>query len=129
MAGATAIPPKGRFGLIGQLWFQVLAGMVAGILLGHFAPDTGEAMKPLGDAFIALIKMMIGPVIFVTVVHGIAGMNDRKSVGRIALKALFYFEAVTILALIIGMVAVHLIQPGAGMNVDLHAIDTSSIAD
>ncbi|MDN4634317.1 C4-dicarboxylate transporter DctA [Sphingomonas sp. PsM26] len=116
-----------RFGIFGQLWFQVLAGTVLGILLGHFSPATGVAMKPFGDAFIKLIRMMIGPVIFVTVVHGIAGMNDMKSVGRVALKSILYFEAVTILALIFGLVMVDLWQPGAGMNIDVAAIDTASI--
>ncbi|MEG3166232.1 C4-dicarboxylate transporter DctA [Sphingomonas sp. PB2P19] len=116
-----------RFGVFGQLWFQVLAGTVIGILLGHFAPTTAVAMKPFGDAFIKLIRMMIGPVIFVTVVHGIAGMNDMKSVGRVALKSILYFEAVTILALIFGLVMVDIWQPGAGMNIDVAAIDTASI--
>jgi aerobic C4-dicarboxylate transport protein len=117
----------GRFGILGQLWFQVLAGTLIGILLGHFAPGTAVAMKPFGDAFIKLIRMMIGPIIFVTVVHGIAGMNDMKAVGRVALKSILYFEAITILALIFGLVAVDLWQPGAGMNIDAAAIDTSSI--
>ncbi|WP_336958166.1 C4-dicarboxylate transporter DctA [Sphingobium aquiterrae] len=117
----------GRFGILGQLWFQVLAGTLIGILLGHFAPSTAVAMKPLGDAFIKLIRMMIGPVVFVTVVHGIAGMSDMKSVGRVALKSIVYFEIITILALIFGLVAVDLWQPGVGMNIDASAIDTSSI--
>ncbi len=119
--------PASRFGVFGQLWFQVLAGTVLGIALGHFAPETGVAMKPFGDAFIKLIRMMIGPVIFVTVVHGIAGMNDMASVGRVALKSILYFEAVTILALIFGLVAVDLWQPGVGMNIDVSQIDTASI--
>lgn len=117
----------GRFGIAGQLWFQVLAGTLIGILLGHFAPSIAVAMKPFGDAFIKLIKMMIGPIIFVTVVHGIAGMNDMKSVGRVALKSIVYFEAVTILALIVGLVAVDLWKPGVGMNIDAATIDTASI--
>lgn len=116
-----------RFGIAGQLWFQVLVGTIAGILLGHFAPGTAVAMKPLGDAFIKLIRMMIGPVIFVTVVHGVAGMNDMKAVGRVALKSIVYFEAITILALIFGLVAVDLWRPGVGMNIDAAAIDTASI--
>ena len=116
-----------RFGVFGQLWFQVLAGTLIGILLGHFAPTTAVAMKPLGDAFIKLIRMMIGPIIFVTVVHGIAGMNDMKAVGRVALKSILYFEAVTILALIFGLVAVDLWRPGAGMNINAATIDTASI--
>ncbi|WP_280950286.1 C4-dicarboxylate transporter DctA [Rhizobium sp. WYCCWR10014] len=119
--------PAGRFGLFGQLWFQVLAGTLLGILLGHFAPATAVAMKPFGDAFIKMIRMMIGPIIFVTVVHGIAGMNDMKSVGRVALKSIIYFEAITILALIFGLIAVDLWRPGEGMNIDAAAIDTESI--
>lgn len=118
---------RSRGGIVGQLWFQVLAGTLIGILLGHFAPEIGIAMKPFGDAFIKLIRMMIGPIIFVTVVHGIAGMNDMKSVGRVALKSIIYFEVITILALIFGLVAVDLWQPGAGMNIDAAAIDTASI--
>ncbi|GAA0443343.1 MULTISPECIES: C4-dicarboxylate transporter DctA [Sphingomonas] len=117
----------GRFGILGQLWFQVLAGTVIGILLGHFAPGTAVAMKPFGDAFIKLIRMMIGPIIFVTVVHGIAGMNDMTAVGRVALKSILYFEVITIIALVFGLVAVNLWQPGAGMNIDAAAIDTASI--
>jgi aerobic C4-dicarboxylate transport protein len=109
------------------LWFQVLVGMAAGILLGHFAPEAGAAMKPLGDGFIALIRMMIGPVIFCTVVHGIAGIRDMKRLGRLALKALIYFEVITILALVIGLVAVNLWQPGAGMNIDPASLDTDAI--
>jgi len=125
MDSAPSSPP--RRGLVRQLWFQVLVAMVAGILLGHFAPATGAAMKPLGDGFIALIRMMIGPVIFCTVVHGIAGIRDMKRLGRLALKALIYFEAITILALVIGLVAVNLWQPGAGMNIDPASLDTQAV--
>ena len=95
-----------RFGIVGQLWFQVLAGTLIGVLLGWLQPDIGSAMKPFGDAFIKLIRMMIGPIIFVTVVHGIAGMRDMRSVGRLALKSLIYFEVITILALIVGLVVI-----------------------
>lgn len=116
-----------RFGIAGQLWFQVLAATLIGILLGHFAPGIGVAMKPFGDAFIKLIRMMIAPIIFVTVVHGIAGMNDMKSVGRVALKSLLYFEAITILALVFGLVAVDLWRPGVGMNIDPATINSASI--
>ncbi|EZP52333.1 C4-dicarboxylate transporter DctA [Sphingomonas sp. RIT328] len=116
-----------RFGIAGQLWFQVLVGTLIGILLGHFAPGTAVAMKPFGDAFIKLIRMMIGPIIFVTVVHGVAGMNDMTAVGRVALKSILYFEAITILALIFGLVAVDLWRPGVGMNINAAAIDTASI--
>jgi aerobic C4-dicarboxylate transport protein len=122
-----AVKQRARFGVFGQLWFQVLCGTLIGILVGWLAPHAGTAMKPFGDAFIKLIRMMIGPVIFVTVVHGIAGMNDMKSVGRVALKSLLYFEAITILALIIGLVVVDLWQPGTGMNIDASKIDTGSI--
>lgn len=117
----------GRFGVLGQLWFQVLAGTLLGILVGWLAPDAGSAMKPLGDAFIKLIRMMIGPIIFVTVVHGIAGMNDMKSVGRVALKSIVYFEVVTVLALVVGLIGVDLWRPGVGMNIDAAAIDATSI--
>ncbi|MGV1988170.1 C4-dicarboxylate transporter DctA [Agrobacterium sp. 22-221-1] len=116
-----------RFGILGQLWFQVLAGTVIGILLGNFAPEIAIAMKPFGDAFIKMIRMMIGPIIFVTVVHGIAGMNDMKSVGRVALKSIFYFEVITTLALVFGLVAVNLWKPGAAMNIDPTTLDASSI--
>lgn len=116
-----------RFGIVGQLWFQVLAGTVLGILLGHFAPEIAVAMKPFGDAFIKMIRMMIGPIIFVTVVHGIAGMNDMKSVGRVALKSILYFEAITTIALIFGLVAVNLWKPGVGMNIDPTSLDAASI--
>ena len=102
----SAAPPRHR--LIGQLWFQVLAATAAGILLGHYYPDIAEKTKPLGDLFINLVRMIIGPVIFCSVVHGIAGMNDMKRVGRVALKALGYFLAITLVALIIALVAVNL---------------------
>lgn len=124
---AGELKQRGRFGVFGQLWFQVLAGTLIGIVLGWLAPQAGTAMKPLGDAFIKLIRMMIGPIIFVTVVHGIAGMNDMKSVGRVALKSLVYFEVITILALIVGLIGVNLWQPGVGMNIDASSIDTASI--
>jgi aerobic C4-dicarboxylate transport protein len=123
---AVVAPPRRR--LIGQLWFQVVVATVVGILLGHFYPGIAEKTKPLGDAFINLIRMIIGPVIFCSVVHGIAGMNDMKRVGRVALKALGYFLAITLVALVIALVAVNLWKPGAGMNVDARAIDTHAVA-
>jgi aerobic C4-dicarboxylate transport protein len=110
-----------------HLYVQVLTAIAIGILLGHFYPSLGEQMKPLGDGFIKLIKMMIAPIIFCTVVHGIASMEDMKKVGRVGLKALIYFEVVTTLALIVGLVVVNVLQPGVGMNVDPRAIDTKSI--
>jgi aerobic C4-dicarboxylate transport protein len=121
-------PQTRRFGIAGQLWFQVLVGTVAGIVVGHVSPALGADMKPLGDAFIALIRMMIGPVIFCTVVHGIAGMNDMKSVGRVALKSILYFEAITIFALIFALVAVDIWKPGAGMNINPALLDAKSVA-
>src|SRR3954464_7727785 len=110
-----------------HLYAQVLCAIVFGVLLGHFYPALGAQMKPLGDLFIKLIKMLIAPIIFCTVVHGIASMEDMKKVGRVGLKALLYFEAMTTLALVVGLVIVNLWQPGAGMNVDPAALDTRSI--
>ena len=110
-----------------HLYVQVLVAIVCGVLLGHFYPSLGEAMKPLGDAFIKLIKMVIAPIIFFTVVHGIASMRDMKRVGRVGLKALIYFEVVTTLALVVGLLVINLWKPGAGMNVDLSTVDTKSI--
>lgn len=124
---ATKAKAEARLGILGQLWFQVLVGTIVGIILGHFAPTTAAAMKPLGDAFIKMIRMMIAPIIFVTVVHGIAGMSDMKSVGRVALKSLLYFEVITTLALIFGLVAVNLWKPGAGMNIDASTLDASTV--
>src|SRR5215218_8525794 len=110
-----------------HLYVQVLVAIVVGVLLGHFWPEIGAQMKPLGDLFIKLIKMLIAPIIFCTVVHGIASMEDMKKVGRVGLKSLLYFEAMTTLALVVGLVIVNLWQPGAGMNVDPAALDTRSI--
>jgi aerobic C4-dicarboxylate transport protein len=110
-----------------QLWFQVLVAMAAGAMLGYARPDFGVVMQPLGDLFVNLIRMIIGPVIFCTVVHGIAAMNDMKRVGRVALKALIWFEAVTLAALVFALVGVNLWQPGAGMNIDPSALDANSV--
>ncbi|AKC69275.1 dicarboxylate/amino acid:cation symporter [Pandoraea oxalativorans] len=110
------------------LYVQVLFAIVVGILLGHFRPDLAVEMKPLGDAFIKLIKMIIGPVIFCTVVTGIAGMEDMKKVGRVGGKALIYFEVVSTLALVIGLIATHVLKPGAGFNVDINSLDPKAIA-
>jgi aerobic C4-dicarboxylate transport protein len=111
-----------------HLYFQVLAAIGIGILLGYFYPETGVAMKPLGDGFIKLIKMIIAPIIFCTVVNGIAGMRELDKVGRVGIKALLYFEVVSTLALIIGLIVVHVIQPGVGMNVDASSLDTKSLS-
>jgi aerobic C4-dicarboxylate transport protein len=125
-AAAPGFHQQGRW--YQHLYVQVLTAILLGALLGHFYPSLGEAMKPLGDAFIKMIKMLIAPIIFFTVVHGIAGMKDMKKVGRVGLKALVYFEVVTTFALVIGLIVANLWQPGTGMNVDLSHVDTSSIA-
>lgn len=111
-----------------SLYFQVICAIIAGVMLGHFHPEIGAQMKPLGDAFIKLIKMIIAPVIFLTVVHGIASMKDMKKVGRVGLKALLYFEGVTTLALIIGLIVINVLQPGAGMNIDPTTLDAKAVA-
>jgi len=111
-----------------SLYVQVITAIVIGVLLGHFQPHIGEAMKPLGDGFIKLIKMIIAPIIFCTVVVGIAGMEDMKKVGKTGGLALLYFEIVSTLALIVGLVIINVVQPGAGMNVDPNSLDTKSVA-
>src|SRR5438034_6516295 len=111
-----------------SLYFQVIVAIVIGVLLGHFYPETGTAMKPLGDGFIKLIKMIIAPIIFCTVVVGIAGMEDMKKVGKTGGYALLYFEIVSSIALLVGLVIVNVVQPGHGMNVDPATLDTKSIA-
>jgi len=110
-----------------NLYVQVLTAIVLGALLGHFYPETGADMKPLGDGFIKLIKMIIAPIIFCTVVTGIAGMEDMKKVGRVGAKALLYFEIVSTLALAIGLVCVSVIRPGVGMNADVSKLDTKAL--
>jgi len=111
-----------------SLYFQVVTAIVIGVLLGHFYPHTGEAMKPLGDGFIKLIKMVIAPIIFCTVVVGIAGMEDMKKVGKTGGLALLYFEIVSSIALVVGLVIINLVQPGRGMNIDPSSLDTKGIA-
>lgn len=110
-----------------QLWIQVLIAMALGILTGHFFPDLGVKLQPLGDGFIKLIRMLIAPIIFCTVVLGIAKMDDMSRVGRVAIKGLLYFEVMTTIALVVGLVVVNLWQPGAGMNVNASNLDTASI--
>ncbi|MFC3321805.1 dicarboxylate/amino acid:cation symporter [Mesorhizobium cantuariense] len=111
-----------------QLYVQVLVAITVGILLGHFYPSVGESMKPLGDAFIKLVKMIIAPVIFLTVTTGIAGMSDLQKVGRVAGKAMLYFLTFSTLALIIGLVVANVVQPGAGFNIDPATLDASTIS-
>lgn len=110
-----------------HLYAQVLIAIALGILLGHFYPETGVAMKPFGDGFIKLIKMIIAPVIFCTVVSGIAGMQDMGKVSRVGIKTLLYFEVVSTLALLIGLLVVHILEPGTGMNADIGSLDTQSL--
>src|SRR6476660_7030800 len=114
--------------LYASLYFQVILAIVIGVLLGHFFPDTGAAMKPLGDGFIKLINMSIAPIIFCTVVVGIAGMEDMKKVGKTGGYALLYFEIVSTIALIVGLTIVNTVQPGAGMNIDPATLDTKGVA-
>ncbi len=110
-----------------SLYIQVLLAILVGVMLGHFYPGFAVQLKPLGDGFIKLIKMMIAPVIFCTIVTGIAGMQDTKKVGRVGLKALLYFEIVTTLALIIGLIVINILKPGVGMNIDTATLDAKSV--
>jgi len=110
-----------------HLYVQVLTAIAIGVVLGNFFPETGVAMKPFGEAFIKLIKMIITPVIFCTVVTGIAGMEDMKKVGRVGAKALLYFEVITSLALAIGLIVVNVIRPGDGFNADVTKLDTKAL--
>lgn len=112
-----------------HLYVQVLIAITAGALLGHWWPETGAALKPLGDGFIKLVKMVIAPVIFLTVVTGIAGMRALGEVGRVAAKAFIYFLSVSTLALIIGLIVANVVQPGAGMNIDPATLDANAVAD
>jgi len=117
-----------KFSFVKSLYFQVLTAIALGVLLGHFYPQLGADMKPFGDAFVKLIKMIIAPVIFCTVVTGIAGMESMKAVGRTGAVALLYFEIVSTIALIIGLIIVNVFQPGAGMNVDPATLDAKAVA-
>ena len=126
MNAATAPPPARSW--FSHLYVQVIIGVVLGIMVGGFFPEAGKSLKPLGDGFIKLIKMMIAPIIFCTVVHGIASMGELKKLGRIGFKALLYFEIVSTLALIIGLIVVNVVQPGAGLNINASTLDTKSIA-
>jgi aerobic C4-dicarboxylate transport protein len=122
----TAAVP--RTPLYSRLYFQVITGITLGVLLGYFAPNAGAAMRPLGEGFIKLIRMIIAPIIFTTVAVGIGKMGAMKDVGRIGFKALLYFEVVSSLALLIGLVVVNLYKPGVGMNVDPRTIDASAVS-
>ncbi|GKX64338.1 Aerobic C4-dicarboxylate transport protein [Pragia fontium] len=117
-----------KLSIFKSLYIQVLFAITVGVLLGHFYPEIGASMKPLGDGFIKLIKMIIAPIIFCTVVTGIAGMENMKAVGRTGGIALLYFEIVSTLALLIGLIVVNVVKPGAGMNVDASQLDASAVA-
>ncbi|THG41914.1 dicarboxylate/amino acid:cation symporter [Sphingomonas olei] len=123
---AVSLPRKPRW--YSHLYVQVLIAITAGVLLGHFAPATGEAMKPIGDGFIKLVKMIIVPVIFLTIVTGIAGMRDLSAVGRVAGKAFAYFLFFSTLALIVGLIVANVVRPGAGLNIDPATLDPSRVA-
>jgi aerobic C4-dicarboxylate transport protein len=110
------------------LYIQVIIAIVIGIAVGYLFPDTGKALKPLGDGFIQLIKMMIAPVIFCTVVHGIASMSDLKKVGRVGVKTLLYFEVVSTLALVIGLLVGEIVRPGSGFNIDPASLDPKAVS-
>ncbi|HTM03567.1 MAG TPA: dicarboxylate/amino acid:cation symporter, partial [Vicinamibacterales bacterium] len=114
--------------LISSLYVQVLIGIAAGVLLGFFAPDTAVAMKPFGDGFIKLVRMLIAPIVFTTVVVGIAQTGAMKEIGRIGLRALVYFEVVSTISLLIGLIVAHLVQPGAGMHFNAATADVSAVA-
>ena len=109
------------------LYIQVLIAIVLGVLLGWYAPEWGKSLKWLGDAFIALIKMLIAPIIFCTIVHGIASIGDLKKVGRVGLKALIYFEVVSSLALLVGIIVGEIVQPGAGFGADVSKLDAKAV--
>ncbi|HVE56227.1 MAG TPA: dicarboxylate/amino acid:cation symporter [Pyrinomonadaceae bacterium] len=117
-----------KHGFFRTLYFQVLVGIAVGVALGALYPSLGEQMKPLGDAFVKLIKMLIAPIIFLTVVTGIAGIGDMKKLGRVGLKALLYFEVVTTIALVIGLIVVELVKPGAGINATPESLNAGATA-
>src|SRR3978361_1039589 len=121
MAGTSAKSAKG-------LYIQVLLGVIIGAALGHFWPALAVQMQPFGDAFIKLVRMIIAPIVFVTVVVGIAKLSDAKEVGRIGLKAIIYFEVLTTVAMFIGLIVAHVFQPGAGLNIDPSTLDSKAVA-
>jgi aerobic C4-dicarboxylate transport protein len=123
-----AAPPRASRAWYTILYVQVILAIIAGVIIGYLDPKLGVQLKPLGDGFIALIRMMIAPVIFCTIVHGIASMGDLKKIGRVGIKTLFYFEAVSTLALVIGLVVADVLQPGHGFNVDPATLDPKAVA-
>jgi aerobic C4-dicarboxylate transport protein len=127
IASEAIAEPRARVPFYRQLYVQVLTAIALGILLGHFYPSIGESLKPLGDAFIKLVKMVIAPVIFLTVATGVAGMADLHKVGRVAGKAMIYFLTFSTIALAVGLVVSNVIQPGAGMHIDVSSLDAKAI--
>src|SRR4029450_2078583 len=120
--------PTDRAPIYTHLYFQVLVGIAMGVAVGYLWPKTGAALRPLGDGFIKLIRMMIAPIIFGTVVVGIAKMGDMKSVGRIGVRSLVYFEIVSTVALLIGLAVINLVRPGVGINADPATLDAKAVA-
>src|ERR1700761_1021239 len=119
-------PQRARKPFYRDVSFQVFVGIVLGVAVGHWWPGAGNASQPLGDAFIRLIQMVVGPIIFCSVVSGIANAGDMKKVGRVAIKAIVYFEVLTSIALVIGLVTTNLLQPGAGMNIDVKTLNAGA---
>ena len=117
-----------RRSMLGPLWLQVLIGILLGVVVGILFPHSGASLKPLGDGFVKLIRMTLAPIIFGSVVVGIAKMGDLKEVGRVGAKALLYFEVVSTISLLLGLLAVDLLQPGRGMNIDAAALDSTAIS-
>ncbi|MGV7121040.1 dicarboxylate/amino acid:cation symporter [Sphingopyxis sp. 550A] len=124
----TGRAPAGTTPFYRHLYVQVLAAILLGVIIGHLWPATGEALRPLGDGFIKLVKMIIAPVIFITLVTGIAGMTELRSVGRVAGKAFAYFLFFSTLALIVGLIVANTVQPGAGMNIDPKTLDAGAVS-
>ena len=123
----TMAEPPTKRPLWTQLYLQVIVAITLGALIGYVWPETGEALKPLGDAFIKLVKMIIAPVIFLTVVTGIAGMRNLGKVGSVTLKAFAYFIVVSSFALVVGLTVANVVQPGAGMNIDPATLDAAAV--
>src|SRR5919112_3821677 len=124
----TKAGAAGRKPLYKSLFFQVVVALLLGIVVGAVWPDFAQALKPLGDGFIKLIKMIIGPIVFCVVVLGIAQAGDLKKVGRVGVKAVLYFEVVTSFALLIGIILAYALQPGVGMNIDPSTLDASAMS-
>ena len=125
---AGTVSTSGRRSLLGPLWLQVLIGILLGIVVGVIFPHSAAALKPLGDGFVKLIRMTLAPIVFATVVVGIAKMGDLKEVGRVGAKALLYFEVVSTISLLLGLLAVDVLQPGKGMNIDPATLDSAAIS-